>query len=61
VGQEILASLVSNYMRTDVDDHRRGMVLHGCYNYPGDYATDNELVWTDFYVARALQNVLTEG
>ena len=61
VGQEILASLVSDYMRTDVDDHRRGMVLHGCYNYPGDYATDNELVWTDFYVARALRNALAEA
>jgi unsaturated chondroitin disaccharide hydrolase len=34
------------------------MVLHGCYNMPGNYATDNELVWTDFYVARTLRRLL---
>lgn len=60
VGEDILASLVSDYLRTDESDPLRGMLLHGCYNYPGDYAVDNELVWTEFYVARALQHVLEE-
>jgi len=45
VGEDILASMISDYLLTDVDDGRRGMVLHGCYNMPGDYATDNELIW----------------
>lgn len=58
VGRDIAASLVSEYLLTDVDDDRRGMVLHGCYNMPGNYATDNELVWTDFYVARTLWRLL---
>jgi len=25
---------------------------------PGDYAIDNELIWTDFYVARSLRRYL---
>jgi unsaturated chondroitin disaccharide hydrolase len=54
IGRDVLASLVSGYLRTDVDDDRRGMVLQGCYSMPGDYAIDNELIWTDFYVARSL-------
>ena len=61
VGDEILASLVENYLQTDVGDGRRGMVLHGCYSMPGDYAVDNELIWTDFYVARALWRYLDAG
>jgi len=58
VGTDILASLVENYLRTDVGDDRRGMVLQGCYSMPGDYAIDNELIWTDFYVARSLWRYL---
>lgn len=60
IGRDILASLLEGYLLTSVDDNRRGMVLHGCYSMPGDYAIDNELVWTDFYVARALENALAE-
>lgn len=58
IGRETLDSLVENYMVLDPDDDRRGMVLHGCYNEPGGYATDNELIWTNYYVAYALANCL---
>lgn len=59
-GQRILSSILDSYLVTD-DPDRRGMVLHGCYNYPGDYAVDNELVWTDFYVARTVGRLLRGG
>ncbi|WP_436346844.1 hypothetical protein [Natronorubrum sp. FCH18a] len=42
------------------DDETRGMVLHGCYAKPSEYATDNELVWTDYYVAYTLHELLRE-
>ncbi|MFB6105571.1 MAG: glycoside hydrolase family 88 protein [Halobacteriaceae archaeon] len=57
-GEAVLASLVEDYLVTDAEDDRRGMVLHGCYDKPGEYATDNELVWTDYYVAYALHDLL---
>lgn len=53
IGHAVLGSLVRNYLVTDHGD-RRGMILHGCYDGPGEYATDNELIWTDYYVAYAL-------
>lgn len=56
-GTEILDSLLEKYLVYE-DSDRRGMVLHGCYNKPGDYATDNEHIWTDYYVAYALHEVL---
>jgi unsaturated chondroitin disaccharide hydrolase len=54
LGERILDSLVENYLVTDDGDDRYGMVLHGCYDRPSEYAVDNELVWTDYYVAKAL-------
>lgn len=57
-GEQILSSLVKSYLVTDDDDDRRGMVCHGCYNAPGRYATDNELLWTDYYVAQTLYDSL---
>jgi len=56
-GEEILASLIESYTITDADDPRRGMVRHGCYDKPGEYATDNELIWTNYYVAYALYSL----
>ena len=58
VGEAILASLVESYLVTDADDPRRGMVLHGCYEKNAEYATDNELIWTDYYVAYTLRSLL---
>jgi unsaturated chondroitin disaccharide hydrolase len=56
-GERVLASLVRDYMMTDPDDDRYGMVQHGCYNRPGGFGDDNELVWTDYYVASALDSL----
>lgn len=58
VGEQILESIIENYMLTDVNDDRLGMITHGCYNKPADYALSNELIWTDYYVGDALETVL---
>lgn len=39
---------------TDPSDPKYGMLLHGCYDKPGEYGTDNELVWSNYYLAYAL-------
>jgi len=54
-GERILASLVDRYTVTDRDTPERGVVSHGCYNRPVNYATDNELVWTAYYLLYALR------
>lgn len=56
VGDRIVDSLITSYLTPlgDGDDRPRGMTLHGCYNGPADWATDNELLWTDYYLMRAL-------
>jgi unsaturated chondroitin disaccharide hydrolase len=56
-GEAILDGLVSEYLLTDVADDRRGLVTDGCYNKPAEYATNNALVWTQYYVAVTLQSL----
>jgi unsaturated chondroitin disaccharide hydrolase len=56
-GRRILASLVADYTITGMGD-RRGAVRHGCYDGPGAYATDAELIWTTYYLATALDRFL---
>jgi len=53
-GEHVLGSLVATYLVDDDADHRYGMITHGCYNNVTGYATDNELIWTAYYVARSL-------
>ncbi|WP_436926149.1 glycoside hydrolase family 88 protein [Halosimplex amylolyticum] len=57
-GRTVLASLVDDYLVTDPDAPNVGAVRHGCFNRPGDYAVDDELIWTTYYVARTLERVL---
>lgn len=59
-GRDILDSLVESYLVTDPADPAYGRVEHGCFNRPGGYATDTELVWTTYYLAETLTSVLTE-
>jgi unsaturated chondroitin disaccharide hydrolase len=54
VGASVLSSLVSHYLLTDAGESRRGLVTDGCYNMPSNYATDNALIWTQYYVGAAL-------
>ncbi len=61
MGREILDSLLTSYTIMDPDDDRRGAVLHGCYDKPGGYATDDELLWTEYYVAAALHRLARNG
>ena len=53
-GERLLSNLVEDYLVTDPDDDRYGMLLHGCYDKPGGYGIDNELIWSDYYLAYAL-------
>ncbi|WP_114579442.1 glycoside hydrolase family 88 protein [Saliphagus sp. LR7] len=53
-GREILATLIDGYLVTDTDANNRGAVLHGCFNRPGQYADDHELLWTNYYVAATI-------
>lgn len=59
-GVGVLESLLENYLVTDPDVTDYGAIRHGCFNRPGNYATDNELVWTNYYVARTLEAQLDE-
>lgn len=57
-GNDILESLITDYLITNPDDDRYGMLLHGCYEKPSDTAIDNELIWTDYYIAYTLHEQL---
>lgn len=59
-GTLILESIVDEYLVTDPTDDQYGGVLHGCYNKPGEYATDHELIWTNYYTAYALDKLVSE-
>lgn len=59
LGIEVMESLVDNYLLKDGDN--KGMLLHGCYSKPKNYAYDNELIWSDYYLAMALDNYLEEN
>lgn len=53
-GERIVEKLVENALVTDPDAPNYGAVLHGCFNKPGEYATDNELIWTNYYLLYTL-------
>ncbi len=53
-GQDVLEMLIDEYLVTDADANNRGAVLHGCFNRPGRYADDHELLCTNYYVAAAI-------
>jgi len=58
MGERILGSLVRLYQVKG--GANAGAIAHGCYRFPTGIATDNELIWTDFYVAAAL-DLQTDG
>lgn len=57
LGESILDSLVDGYLVSE-EDEKRGMLLHGCYSRPKQYAVDNELIWSAYYLAFALDACL---
>lgn len=59
LGISVMESLVDNYLVKE--GNNKGMLLHGCYSKPKNYAYDNELIWSDYYLAMALDNYLTES
>ncbi len=60
-GREVFASLADDYLVTDPDAPNYGAVLRGCFNRPGEYADDHELLWTDYYVAATAARLLGEA
>jgi unsaturated chondroitin disaccharide hydrolase len=54
LGERVLASLLSTCLVRDGTAANAGAILHGCYRHPPNVATDAELIWSDFYVAAAL-------
>jgi unsaturated chondroitin disaccharide hydrolase len=60
-GMDILESLITEYLYTNPGDDRHGMILHGCYEKPSNTAVDHEHIWTDYYVAYTLHNLLQSG
>jgi len=60
-GERILASIVDSYLVQDASDPRHGIILEGCYDKPGEYAVDYDLIWTDYYVAYLLWDLVTRS
>jgi len=58
LGENVLAALLRRCLVRDTAAPNAGAVLHGCYRHPTNIATDAELIWTDFYVAAALDQIL---
>lgn len=62
LGQNILDGLLRTCFVSNEAAPNAGAVLHGCYRHPKNIAVDAELIWSDFYVAAALdQLVAPEG
>ena len=57
-GRQILGNLLENHLATDPDHPCYGGLLNGCFNAPGEYATDNELIWSDYYLAYTLYELV---
>jgi len=54
-GETVLESLLADYLVVDPSAPNYGAVLQGCFNRPGEYAVENELIWTNYYTARTLE------
>jgi unsaturated chondroitin disaccharide hydrolase len=61
LGERILAGVLRTCLIRDAAAPNAGAVLHGCYRYPRNIAIDAELVWGDFYVAAALDQLVRPG
>ncbi|MCU4975450.1 glycoside hydrolase family 88 protein [Halobacteria archaeon AArc-m2/3/4] len=59
-GRSVLEALLSDYLVTDSDATHYGAIEHGCFNKPGEYATDAELIWSNYYVARTIEHLLEQ-
>jgi unsaturated chondroitin disaccharide hydrolase len=57
-GLRILSNLIAHYQSRDPSRGDPGAILHGCYRFPSRVAVDNELIWSNFYVALALDSLL---
>jgi len=60
--EETIKSLVSNYLTpiTRSDKRIPGMLTCGCYNKKIGLATNNELIWGDYYLFESLLNLANE-
>ena len=53
LGLKMLRSLVENYS-VDTDASEPGLLRHGCFHAPRKVATDNSLIWGDYFYLSAL-------
>ena len=59
LGISILESLCDHYLVKE--GSHRGMLMHGCFSRPKNYAYDNELIWSDYYLAYVLETYLNQN
>ncbi|MEQ9815505.1 MAG: glycoside hydrolase family 88 protein [Azospirillaceae bacterium] len=59
LGAQVLTALLRTCQVKDRQAPDAGAIVHGCYRHPREIAVDNELIWSDFYVASALDAVLS--
>jgi unsaturated chondroitin disaccharide hydrolase len=50
--EELTAALVNGYLAPD------GRLLQGCFNFPGQIATNNELIWGSYYLMETLNQLV---
>jgi unsaturated chondroitin disaccharide hydrolase len=61
LGKRILDGLLRTCLVGDADAPNAGAILHGCYRRPKQIAVDAELIWSDFYTAAALSQIVSPG
>ena len=54
---KILMSLSKNYLTIGLDS-QPGVLLHGCFHKPNNIATDNSLIFGDYYYIEALTKLI---
>lgn len=59
-GSRVLESLLDDYLVTDPDASTYGSLHEGCFNRPGRYADNNELIWADYYTAVTVASLLPD-
>ena len=59
LGMDIIESLADNYVVKE--GNNKGMLTDGCFSKPKNYAYNNELIWSDYYLAIALDRYISNN
>ena len=60
IAHSILMSLSKNYITVGLDS-QPGILLHGCFHKPNNIATDNSLIFGDYYYIEALTKLIANS